>query len=222
MRYPQFFDAVAPIIIHDPLAEFLGAVQGGLIEYRYIDAVRLAGHSCPTVAAAWTLTRRALAALYGDAVPERGAVRVEMHGDRVGGVTGVMANVAALLTGASDEAGFKGIGGRFDRRGLLFYAVELPLEMRFTRTDTAAAVDAGADLQRIPGDPLLRPLLQRCIAGTATRVEAARFAELWQARVRRILLEHAEDDGAFVVQPTRPVNELASAASTSLPASVPV
>ena len=132
-----------------------------------------------------------------------------------------MANIVALLTGASGDTGFKGIGGRFDRRDLLSYAVELPLEMRFTRADTGAAVDAGADLQRVPGDPALMPLLQRCAAGTATPAEAVRFGELWQARVRRILLEHDDDDGAFVIQPVRVSNESASAALTSLSASAP-
>jgi len=164
----------------------------------------------PTVAAAWTLARRSLAALYRDAVPQRGAVRVEMGGDRASGVTGANANVAALLTGASGEIGFKGIGGRFDRRDLLSYAVELSLQMRFTRVDTAAAVDAGADLQRIPGDPALLPLLQRCAAGNATRAEAARFAELWQARVRRILLDHADDEDAFMVHAGQSVGERVS------------
>lgn len=33
--------------MYDPLAEFLGAAEGGLIEYGYADAVKLAGHSCP-------------------------------------------------------------------------------------------------------------------------------------------------------------------------------
>ena len=76
MHYPEFFDAVPRIRLRDPLAEFLGAFEGGVIEYAYLDAVRLAGHSCPTVASAYWLTRQALRALYGDALPERGGVRV--------------------------------------------------------------------------------------------------------------------------------------------------
>lgn len=31
MRYPEFFDAVAPIRMRDPLAEFLGAATGGIL-----------------------------------------------------------------------------------------------------------------------------------------------------------------------------------------------
>jgi CRP-like cAMP-binding protein len=43
MHTPAFFDAVPAIVVADPLAETLGAAEGGLIEYRYVDAVRLAG-----------------------------------------------------------------------------------------------------------------------------------------------------------------------------------
>ena len=63
MRTPAFFDQVPPIVVHDALAQTLGALHDGLIEYRYLDAVKLAGHSCPTVAGAWLMARHALAAL---------------------------------------------------------------------------------------------------------------------------------------------------------------
>ena len=64
MKTPAFYDAVAPIAVTDPLAELLGAAEGGRFEYHYRDAVKLAGHSCPTVAGAWLMTRTALARLY--------------------------------------------------------------------------------------------------------------------------------------------------------------
>ncbi|MEO7008635.1 MAG: hypothetical protein ABI156_05745 [Caldimonas sp.] len=53
MQTPAFFDQAPFIVMHDALAQTLGATQDGLIEYRYLDAVKLAGHSCPTVAGAW-------------------------------------------------------------------------------------------------------------------------------------------------------------------------
>jgi len=79
MKTPAFFDAVAAIVVVDPLAETLGAAEGGMIEYRYIDAVKLAGHSCPTVAGAWLMTRAALARLYPGEMPRRGEIRVELR-----------------------------------------------------------------------------------------------------------------------------------------------
>ena len=77
MAFPSFFAEIPPIVVHDRLAQFLGAAEGGIIEYRYVDAVKLAGHSCPTVAGAWLLTSRLLTALYPDALPERGGIRVD-------------------------------------------------------------------------------------------------------------------------------------------------
>jgi DNA-directed RNA polymerase subunit H (RpoH/RPB5) len=47
MQTLAFFDAVPAIVVADPLADALGAVEGGLIEYRYADAVKLAGHWWP-------------------------------------------------------------------------------------------------------------------------------------------------------------------------------
>ena len=38
MSVPAFFDAVARITLHDPLAERFGAADNGRIEYGYVDA----------------------------------------------------------------------------------------------------------------------------------------------------------------------------------------
>lgn len=63
MQYSAFFDKVKPIVLYDPLAEFLGAAEAGRVEYAYLDAVKLAGHSCPTVAGAYLMAMKALQAL---------------------------------------------------------------------------------------------------------------------------------------------------------------
>ena len=79
MAFPDFFADIPPITLRDPLAELLGAAEGGLIEYHFADAVKLAGHSCPTVAGAWLMTVRALRALYGDEIPLRGNLAVAIN-----------------------------------------------------------------------------------------------------------------------------------------------
>lgn len=201
MRTPAFYDEVRRLIVHDPLAEFLGAVEHGRIEYRYLDAVKLAGHSCPTVAAAYWMTLKALAALYPDSLPERGGIRVEFREDRLSGVTGVIANVVAMLTGATHDTGFKGIGGRFDRRRLLYFAADVAEEIRFTRLDSGAAVDVAARLQGVPFAPQTAELMQKCLSGAATAEETSRFRENWQARVRALLLDHGDDCEVFPVSP---------------------
>lgn len=201
MNHAAFFDQAPRITLRDPLAEFLGAAEGGIFEYRYLDAVKAAGHSCPTVASAWLMTAKALAALYPDAVPERGAIRAEFRQDRASGVTGVIANIVTLVTGATQDTGFKGIAGRFDRRNLLHFNAEVLGEIRFARGDTGTAVDVSARLDSIPADPRMRELMGACIAGEANEEERREFGRLWQERVRAILIDHAEDPAVIVVRP---------------------
>ena len=200
VSFPAFFDAVPRFKMRDPLAEFLGAAEGGVLEYAYVDVVKLAGHSCPTVAAAYVLGCRALAALYPDGLPERGGMRVELADAIDHGVTGVTASVLALLTGAAGAAGFKGVGGRFMRRGLLDFGSENTPSMRITRLDSGAAVDVDSDLSHVPGHPDLPELFSRCLRGEADAAQLRRFGELWQQRVQRILLEHWDDDAVFSVR----------------------
>ena len=198
--FPQFVASAPTIVVHDALAGFLGAVDDGIIEYRYANAVRLAGHSCPTVASAFLIVRRALGHLFRNALPERGGIRVDCRERRDAGVTGVVASVCTLVTGAAEDGGFHGLGGRFVRRDLLRFAQPIGDECRFTRIDTNEAVEASAHLTRVPGDPLLRELMPRCVAGVASDDEAARFRRLWQDRVRRLLLEHADDPEVIVIR----------------------
>ncbi|NLY64247.1 MAG: hypothetical protein GX070_04730 [Alcaligenaceae bacterium] len=59
MSFPSFFDQAPTISLRDPLAGFLGAAHNGVIQYTYTDVVKLAGHSCPTVAGAYLMTFKA-------------------------------------------------------------------------------------------------------------------------------------------------------------------
>lgn len=193
MSFPDFFDKVARITMHDPLAEFLGAAEGGLIEYGYADAVKLAGHSCPTVAGAYLMTLKALASLYPGTLPERGAIRVEFRDDIANGVTGVIANVAALITGATQTSGFKGIASRFDRRNLLFFNAAIEGEIRFTRVDSGASVEVAYNPGLVAPTSAMKELMSKAMAGTASAEELVEFGSAWQDRVRRILLDHFDN-----------------------------
>jgi len=194
MRYPAFFDQAPAIMMRDPLAALLGAAEDGLIEYRYLDAVRLAGHSCPTVAGAWLMARAAVLALYPDGPAERGGITVQMSGAEREGVNGVIAQVLTLITGAAADNGFHGIGGRHVRQSLLgFSAQPGGGAVRFSRNDNGATVAVDLDLASIPAPANLRQLLGAALEPTASTEQRARFAQTWQERVRRLLLEHADD-----------------------------
>lgn len=199
--FPEFFARVQGITVYDPLAELLGSAESGIIEYRYEDAVRLAGHSCPTVAGAWLMTRAALRALYGEALPQRGDLRVDFAESLESGVTGVIASVATLITGAAGAGGFKGLGGRFSRRNLLRFGVEGVANLRFTRLDNAAAVHCRFLPNSVAADPRLGALLPAVVHEQATPEERLLFGQLWQDRVRRLLLDHADDPAVVAVHP---------------------
>jgi len=193
MNYPSFYDDVSTITVHDPLAEFLGAADDGIIDYRYADAVRLAGHSCPTVAGAYLMNLKALSHLYGDELPQRGGIEVEFRDDLLSGVTGVIANVTTLITGATHDSGFKGIAGNFDRRNLLFFNADIDGDIRFRRVDTGASVAVSYHPEIVPSSEAVKGLIRKMLADVATAQERREFATLWQDRVKRILVDAADD-----------------------------
>ena len=203
MAFPAYFEQIPPITLHDPLAELLGAAEGGLIEYHFADAVKLAGHACPTVAAAWLMSRHALRTLYGEDTPVRGQIAVALGEPQNSGVAGVMASIATLLTGAAGEGGFKGLGGQHGRRDLLQFGVQGASTLSFTRLDTNLAVDCEIRLNSVPPDPRLMDLLTQVVRGQADSAARQLFRTLWQDRVRRILVAHA-DNPALVSCRQRP------------------
>lgn len=191
--FPDFFNDAPTVMVQDPLARFLGAARDGIMEYRYADAVRLAGHSCPTVAGTWLMTVHGLRALYGNELPVRGEIEVYMADARNAGTTGVMATVAQLVTGAAPETGFQGIGGRFRRNDLLHFDQPMQGTMSLRRKDTGAAVQVVLDASVVPWSDEMRLLLPKAVSGQASTAELQRFGELWQERVCKMLVDHADD-----------------------------
>lgn len=201
MTYPAFFDEVTTITLRDPLAAILGAATGGLIKYGYTDAVRLAGHSCPTVAGAYLMTLKALGGLYPGDIAERGGIRVEFSAAQADGVTGVTAAVASLLTGAAGEGGFKGLAGRFSRHNLLQFAAANNAGLRFTRFDSGASVSVAYHPEVVPAPPELQALMPKLLSGEASPAEKAEFGRLWQMRVKRILIDHFDNPELVAISP---------------------
>ncbi len=188
MKYPEFFDRVEKIKLYDPLADFLGAVENGEMEICYLDVVKFAGHSCPTVAGAYLMAMEGLKKLYRDTLPVRGEVAVMVQNPKTEGVTGVIGNTIAFICGVNDESGFKGIGGRFSRAGKLHYSQNIPKEIRLQRVDTKDYVDISYTPAVAP-DPRQQELMQKSLGGIATKEEEALFRRLWQERVERILTD---------------------------------
>jgi hypothetical protein len=198
------FPDTPAIIVFDPLAELLGAGDGRFT-YRFEDAVKLAGHACPTVAGAFLMATLALDALYGSETPRRGGVRIDFPGPVDRGVNGPIAQIFTLVTGAAGDNGFQGLGGRHARRGLMRFGDGPDGPIRFQRMDTGATVSVTYDPAPIPPDPHMVPLLQRIQQGTADPGERQHFRDLWRDGVLRILADGGRQtvrlvhDGATVM-----------------------
>jgi len=191
MHYPTFFDQVPAISLQDPLSDFLGAFDEGKMQISYLECVKLAGHSCPTVAGAYLMALKGLEKLYPDTLPQRGSVRLAMREDETDGVTGVIGNVIAFILGANGAGGFKGIQGKFSRNNLVSYRVPMAGEVTMTRIDTDTRVTLSYNPSMVPADPMMKPLMGKCLQGMATKEEKQMFGKLWQQRVEAILLSPA-------------------------------
>ena len=186
MHYPQFYDTVESIRLVDPLAKVLATFENGEYEISYIEVVKAAGHSCPTVAGAYLMADAALKVLYPEQRAVRGMIRVEFKEDLQDGVAGVIGNVITHITGATDKSGFKGLGGQFARHSLMDFNADINSSARFTRLDNSKSVDIIYDPSSVLPDPNMGQLMQKMQKALATPEDIKLFGELWQDRVKRI------------------------------------
>lgn len=202
----DFFDQVEPIKMKDPLAVALGAMdKDEPFIYRYEDAVKTAGHSCPAVSGAYRLTQTALKHLYGDEIPSRGDIKVTFRGGIEYKVNGPISQVVTLITGAAGESGFHGLGGgRFNRNNLLTFDAnsEAPAgaicSAVFERIDNGKSVEVSYNNSMLSGNPKMGELMPLAVSGTGTDEEIKEFGILWHDRVKMVLL--GDYEGMFVVQ----------------------
>ena len=188
MQYPEFYNKVEPFVLYDSLSDFLGATKDGIIEINYIDCVKLAGHSCPTVAGSYILAKVAINKLYNSNMPQRSQIKIEFKEPKESGVTGVIGSVLGFILGASDSGGFSGIGGKFNRRDLLNYSVnDVNGMVKFTRVDNSSSVTLNLDTSKVPGNPKMKELMQKALMGNASKEEQEEFKKLRQERVEYML-----------------------------------
>ena len=199
MQYPLFFECVESIVLRDPLSAVLGAFENGQIEYTYLDVVKSAGHSCPTVAGAYLMTWKALDALYPDCTPVRGEIKVAFKESESDGVAGVIGKVIAHITGATQRSGFKGLGGKFARHSLMSFGEDIASSARFTRVDTGKSVNVFYDPSSVLPASTMAPLMQKVLSGAASETETKEFGRLWQERVEKILCNFNDDEAVIKV-----------------------
>ncbi|MBE0428461.1 MAG: hypothetical protein IBX61_01125 [Thermoleophilia bacterium] len=209
--FREFMYQARPIRLREPLAETLGAVTGesALLEYSYVDAVKLAGHSCPTVTAAYLSCQEAIGRLYpAGETPVRGDISVTVYGGPDEGSYGVMAQVISLITGAAPATGFKGLGGSFTRKDLLRFSAEKPdpgaVSVLFRRNGAGRevlvrffpwAIPFPEEKGRRAGE-----LMPAVVAGTASKEERREFQDIWMEKIRLMLIERKEIESWLKVE----------------------
>lgn len=175
------------INLYDPLFDLLGSNTNGLITYTYEDVVKLTGHSCPTASGAFLMVKKGLEELYGDETPLRGGIKAVVQGKLGDGVVGVISSVVSYITGATDISGFHGLGGNYDRRGLLSYDENLDAQMLLQRVDTGKSVKITYNPQLVPPAPQMQQLMQMVLSGNADVKTKKDFQDVWQGRVQNLL-----------------------------------
>jgi len=186
MSYPVFFDTIEAIKVKDPLSQVLGAFDDGKYEFNYLDVVKSAGHSCPTVAGAYLMALEALKYLYPNESAIRGDIKVEFKESLEEGVAGVIGNVISQITGATDKSGFKGLQGKFARHSLMHFNADITSSVRFTRISNAQSVEVIYNPNSIKPNPNMMPLMQKLLSGEASVEQIKEFGTLWQERVEKI------------------------------------
>ena len=189
MEYPDFYNEIEHIVLKDNLSSFLGSTGEGIIDFSYLDIVKMAGHSCVLVSGTYLMALKGLRRLYGTETPVRGEIKVEMRGSLEEGNTGASARVLSNITGATSNSGFRGINGQYNRRGLLVYGADIPYKVRLTRLDTHKSVDVNYIPEKVvnPG-----PIMQSAIGPEATEESRKSFPIRWQEMIRSIFL-HADE-----------------------------
>lgn len=191
------FPKTPSITLYDPLGDLLGA-GGGQFTYTFEDAVKLAGHACPTVAGAFLLARGALERLFPGETAQRGDLQVVVPGSVGQGVNGPMSQVFNLLTGAAADNGFHGLGGQFVRSHLLTFQPEAApgAPFTFTRISTQKSVQLLYSADAFPPSSAVPELMPLALSGRASRAQKAQFQAAWRQRVLDILA----DEGARTIQ----------------------
>jgi hypothetical protein len=205
----DYIDKVLPILMKEPFLELLGQTDT-TVPYTYQEAVKLTGHSCGAVAGAWTITRKALEALYPGTSPVRGQIRVIMPGSEDEWYVGVFGEVISYITGAAPQTGFPGaeFGRAYKRRNLMIYKEQpsktppVKTPWIFERMDNGTKVGVRYDLNKIkpPITPERAEMGTKVADGLASREETAEWRVYWNDRAR-FVLENADTlPGFFVVE----------------------
>ena len=139
-------------------------------------------------------------------MPVRGNIKVTFKGSVEYKVNGPISQVVTLITGASAESGFKGLGpaGKYGRYNLMTFNKELSPDPKatcaiiFQRVDSGKRIELTYSVDPVPVNERLDKLMPLVISGKASEEESKEFGNLWQERVKTILFSPPE--GTFIAK----------------------
>lgn len=197
--FKDMLNQVEPIRFKEPFAETLGAFKkkDAVVEYTFIDVVKLAGHVCPATAGTYLFCREALKKLYPDEIPIRGEITISVYGEPHEGVYGVVSQILSFLTGAAPATGFKGLGNKFKRMDLLKFKPKktdsTALCFEFGRLDSDKTVFVEFSPEKIPfaldKAKRLGQLMGKVIGEFAEEDEIKEFQDLWLEKVQDMIFQ---------------------------------
>ena len=125
----------------------------------------------------------------------RGQVRVTFKGGIGDKVNGPISQVVMLITGASGESGFKGLGGgRYNRHNLLSFDKSQEADedavctVIFERMDTGKKIEISYSNYMLPANPKMGELMPLAVTGKGSDAEIKEFGELWHERIKAVLM----------------------------------
>ena len=209
-----YIEQVPPIMMRDALIELVGQTNEP-IPYYYEEVVKLSGHSCMVVAAAWSMTRMALEQLDPNGeVPVRGQISIQAPGAEDEWNIGVFGEVMAYITGASSKTGFSGSifakGNPLTiRRNKMIYTEEAvgtappKMEWIFTRIDTGKSVAVSWNIALVQPPINEKNLTEpgnNLASGTASPEEEAKFIKDWNDAALYLLENAGKVEGLVTVR----------------------
>ena len=190
--WPEFYSQSPEILIIDPMAVVVGSMPEGsnMITINLTDVAIYSGHICPSMAAGYMLTKKAMDALYPNSIPQRGQIRVSAM------AASDLMDVASYITGA------RAFYGR-DEINAYDLVVDPSLKpkqrgqyvMVFQRKDTGKAVKAVYDkFKLIPEKKVkeVKVFLNKILTGKALPQEKEKNWAILNALVEKVLLKTPE------------------------------
>jgi formylmethanofuran dehydrogenase subunit E len=191
--WPGFYSQAPEIRIIDPMAVVAGSMPEGanIITIKLTDLAVYSGHICPSMAAGYMLTKKAMNALYPNSIPQRGQIRVSAMAP-----TDLM-DVASYITGA------RAFYGR-DEINAYDLVVDPSLKpkqrgqyvMVFQRKDTGKTVKAVYDkFKLIPEKNVkeVKVFLNKMLKGEALPQEKEKNWTRLNGLVKKVLLDVPEN-----------------------------